>query len=166
LELTVETMNDGRMVQISGTVHSPSAAGVTISLGGVVNTMAVTDSEGNFSVTVEASSLGTVTGSFTDYRGQTASASADVTDPAPSVSGLTAFQNSEGFWFICGDISDNTLAGTTIVFGGVLSGMTLVADSSGHFVSDGPVTVNPGDEVSVQAIDPWGTQSEVMIITV
>ena len=57
--MVMETGN-GQYVTVSGQVQSASPGGLTVSLSGVVTASPVTNSMGQFSVTTQASALGTI----------------------------------------------------------------------------------------------------------
>jgi hypothetical protein len=158
--LSVTETGNGTYVTVSGTVNDDAPGGRTVSLGGVASGSAQTSSNGYFSVSVQASSLGTVTATTTDVWGQTSpTAQATLTSPAPTIQNLSVQETTNGKMVsITGKVVDASPAGRTVTLGGVVNGQT-TTNSSGNF----SVTLEASalGQVTAQTTDVWGQSSSV-----
>jgi hypothetical protein len=149
---------NGRWVTISGNVMDEVSSGRTVTLGGVVSGTAVTGSGGSFSVSLEASGLGTVTATTVDPWGQSSAVKqATLSSVAPSLS-IDVMEAAGGMVTVSGTVTDATKAGLTITLGGVASG-TAITNANGYF----SVTVEASalGTVTATTADVWGQSSNV-----
>lgn len=156
----------GGQVTVSGTVSDVTNAGLTITLGGVASGTTTTDANGQFSVTVTATALGTVTATTQDVWGQSSNvAQANFTSAAPVVATFTAVHLYDNRWEFSGTVQDVWPAGTTVEFGGVISGSTTVL-SNGTFTFYCDVTPGTNGNAEAVATDWWGLESAVKTVLV
>jgi hypothetical protein len=148
LTYTVVQMNDPGVVitgQVSGTYNAYSTVQFT---GAVVNSI-TTNATGNFSFTVNAQYLGTVTGIGWDNRGvQTNALMRSVNSLDPTFMSFTAYQGSNNMWTFSGHVNNEALAGNKVTFQGFsqFEGAYVYTDANGDFSYD--VTLDAG---------AWGT---------
>lgn len=151
-------------VTVSGTVTDLDAAGRTVTLGGVAYGTVVTDSSGNFSLTTTASGLGQLTATVSDAWWQSATASATLTSNAPVIQNFEAARGANNVWTFTGKVVDESPAGLTVRFGGLmlLTSQTATVDENGNFtltcVLD-PMMTMSGNATAV-VTDWWGISSD------
>jgi hypothetical protein len=156
--LTVSETGNGRMVNVSGTVMDEAPAGRTVTLGGVVSGTTNTDSNGHFSVTLEASSLGMVTAVTSDAWGQeSAVAQATLFSAAPVITNLTIVESGpDRTVTVSGMVSDLSPSGRTVTLSGVVSGMVM-SGSNGYFSAT--LQASQLGTMFAQTTDVWGQTS-------
>lgn len=155
----------GRQVTVSGTVTDCfNPAFKLINISGQACGMTMTNSQGQFSVTVQANSLGYITA--TEWSDPSSAASALLTDVTPVISEFTACEHPGNMWILEGTVSYSRGAQLMVVnFGGVpvsLRYQTTMTNTSGHFelsvLLNG--TISDNGSVWAQTISPWGTRSD------
>ncbi|HUY34029.1 MAG TPA: hypothetical protein VMV69_14875 [Pirellulales bacterium] len=158
--LTVMETGNGKYVTVSGEVQSASPGGLTVSLSGVVGASPVTDSSGNFSVTTQASGLGTIDAATTDVWGVgSATTQVQLTNAAPSVSMMVAETGPDRTLTVSGHVTDTVEGGIVVTIGGIVSG-TATTDSSGNY----SLTAQASGQgtVTASATDIWGLISTLV----
>jgi hypothetical protein len=152
------------MVTLSGRVTDEHPGGLTVNFGGVVTGSAVTNADGTFSITLQASALGQVQAMTTDTWGVgSAVASATVANGAPQLVAVSAVEGTNNVWTIQGTVSDECAQGLTVSFSGLPSveGKTATVSSNGTFCLI--VTLQPGECGTISALttDWWDTTSNL-----
>lgn len=149
----VRPTGNGTYVQLSGSVHDESPAGLSVSFSGVVSGSATTDASGNFSLIALASSLGNVAAATSDVWGVASQpAAATLSDSGPVVQLNPPQHNVNGTVTVSGTVSDITPGGISVSVTGVVGG-TATTDSSGAF----SLTVQPSGSGTIMATatDVW-----------
>jgi hypothetical protein len=148
-------------VTLTGQLTDIDKAGQTITFTGVANGTAVTDSEGNFSLTTTASALGAIDAAETDLWGQAGCAEVTVSRDAPDI---TSFQAIGGFgttWLFQGQVTGPNVEGLIIQFGGLpsLDGQTAVVEADGSFAFTRTLAEGENGTVTAITTDAWGQDS-------
>jgi hypothetical protein len=149
-------------VQLTGSVSDDGAvSGLTVSFSGVVSGSTSTDEDGDFSVVLTASALGTITATVTDDGGLGSDpCSADLTNVAPSIS-VSARQVTGGCWIIEGSVSDEWAYGLTVTLSSsnrLIDGVSVEVGSNGGFefsILDPNANLS-GATVAASVTDWWG----------
>jgi hypothetical protein len=162
--LTLSVIYNGRTsVTLSGTVTDPAAspAGLTVTFTGVVAGTAVTDSNGNFTLTTNAACLGVVDATTVDSLGNNSNtASVTLTAPAPVINDFTAVEGPGQIFTFSGTVTDQTPGGLSVGFGGIpaLVGQSATTNGGGAFSLTVQLQDNGSDNGTAwaQTADWWG----------
>jgi hypothetical protein len=171
LTLTL-TYNGRNSITLSGSATDAyaSVAGLTITFSGVFIGTAVTDSSGNFTVTTNVFTLGTISASTADSRGVSFGASVTVQANPPVVSGFTAVEGNNLSFTFSGTVTDPSAAGMTVSFGGIpsLAGQSTTVNADGSFSLAVQLQVDGSDNGTAwaQTTNWWGLQSNVATVSV
>jgi hypothetical protein len=149
-------------VLLEGSVSDDGpVSGLAVGFTGVVVGSTSTDADGNFSVVLTASALGTITATATDEGGLSSDPSnADLTNLPPTIS-VTARQVAGGCWIIEGSVSDEWAYGLTVTLSSshpLLDGVSVEVGSNGGFefsILD-PTANLSGATVAASVTDWWG----------
>lgn len=154
--------NTGKSITISGQLTNHADPGFQmISIGGVALGTALTDQNGNYSITLEADELGDVTVQAMDES--TDVEQFTLTDVAIGLYSFTGVEGTNRFWTFTGTASySRSFDSITILFGGfpvTLDGQSTTTNSSGVF--EFVIQLN-GDNSDngfawAKAQSPWGT---------
>jgi hypothetical protein len=173
LTLTASGQGASGAITLSGRVTDESAAGLTVIFRGAVTATAVTDNNGDYSLTTTSWRPGNVTVQTTDAWGLTSNTpSATLTNTAPVISNFTAVPTSGGYWTFQGQVTDEYAPGQTVRLSGIptldgTSGYTTVTvGSNGWFDFSVQLTSQDHGCVSAQAIDWQGLMSDVVTYNV
>jgi len=163
------TPGERRMVTIAGEVFDEHPGGLTVTLGGVVNVSTTTDEHGLFSVTLDVSHLGNVSGLTHDAEGLASNlALGAITTLKPEILNLT--------WSLIGDtctirgqVNDESPEGLVVVFDSSMAafaGMTATVDAGGWFELSETI---PMDQtlwatITLQVTDWWGISSDLFSV--
>jgi hypothetical protein len=168
ITLTASGQGAGGAITLSGQVTDESAAGLIVTFRGAVTATAVTDNNGNYSLTTTSWGPGNVTAQTTDVWGLTSNApSAALTNTAPVLSNFTAVPSNGGYWTFQGQVTDEFAPGETVRLSGIptlngTSGSTTVTvGSNGWFEYSVQLTSQDHGCVSAQATDWLGLTSDV-----
>jgi hypothetical protein len=160
----------GRQITLSGTLSDhPNPSLQTITICGRANALAMTNMQGQFSVTVEANGLGTVSATAADHSTNTPTVT--LTD-APISLTLNAVEGAGHLWTLSGDVTyARGLTWMTVLFGGTpvsLQYWMAGTNSSGHYETGVMLNGTPSDNGTVWAkvFSPWGTVSELALDTI
>jgi hypothetical protein len=161
LTLTV-TYGAQRTVTLSGRVTDESPGGLTVNFTGAAAGSTVTNADGTFSLTLQASCLGPVTATTADCWGVvSAPASVAISSMAPQITKVTCSEGINNIWTFQGKVTDESAYGLTVTFSGLpsLQGRTVKVQADGSFTLI--VQLQPGEEGTVQATvnDWWGLAS-------
>ena len=162
-------MNGQKSVTLSGSVSALDPAGLTVTFTGAVNAATVTDADGNYSLTVDADTLGDVQATTVDAFEQTSNtATASVAVAAPVLSNFTG-SYAAGVVTITGKITHPDAAGMAVTIQGepesLENGVTATADANGDFSYSFDATASDQGSVSASSVDVWGQQSNVPSFT-
>ena len=133
ITLTTRMMTGTKAVYFMGRVtNTPNPGGLTVQLSGVASGTATTSANGTFMVQLVASGLGTEYAATAD--GQSNTAQATLTDPAPTVDQFEWGEGAGGMFDFSGHVSGG-YQGETVNLGGLydLQGKTATLDASGDF---------------------------------
>lgn len=162
------TYDPNRQVTLTGQLSGQSGplAYQGINLGGVVNGSTLTDSQGNYTITLGVSQLGQVTAASAD--GQSNTATATLVNGAPVISSFTATFEGGGMWEIAGSVSGAPTQGESVSFGGIpaLNGASANVNPDGSFTLFIMVNNGNGGIATAQAVDWWGDISPVATTSV
>jgi hypothetical protein len=152
-----------------GPVQSVPMSGVTVVFHGAASGSAITDPNGNFALTTNASGLGEVDAGTAD--GQSNMASVVLSSSAPFISNFAAFEEgSTHVWDITGHVTDGNFSaqGLTVLIGGSPvtiyyngQGRSATVDAYGNFdlcISLNGTSSDNGN-ISAMVTDAWGLQS-------
>ena len=162
-------MNGLNSVTLQGAVSAPNPAGLTVTLAGTVNTTAVTDANGNYSVTLNAANLGNVQATAVDGDGAVSNtATAALTCPTPVISNFACVDNA-GVVTLSGTVTHPDENGMAILLQGVppslQNGVTVTAGSGGNFTYTFTAAANDAGTVEASCADCWSQQSNVATAT-
>ncbi len=162
LTVTVTPTGSGKSVTVSGQVSDSNPANLTVTFSGVVSGSAVTDSNGNFSLTTTATDLGEVDASVTDGAGQSASASTQLAVAPPTLT-LNLTMDQQRTITLSGQVSGSDVTEDMVTFTGVASG-SAGPGTNGSF----SLTTQASQLGDVQAVvtDVWGQASALAKVTV
>jgi hypothetical protein len=169
ITLNVVMLNQ-RNIQLCGQVTEPGAnvSGLTVTISGEATGTTTTNSNGVYSVVLQAAALGDVHAKTVDGAGQ-ASNDAVYTlacDP-PVIQNFTASQNGN-IWTFTGTVVDESAPGETVTFGGIsqLNGKTATVNSNGTFSLSVWLPSGLDNTVWAQDTNWWGQQSEEALYNV
>jgi hypothetical protein len=156
------TYGTQRSITLTGRVIDTAPSGLTVWIGGAATGSTITDANGNFSVTLTAASLGTVTATTVNSWGMFSNtASVVLTDTQPVIQNFYCTVLPDGWYQFSGQVVGNNLAGLTVYFGGVPVSLqnqkaTVLAD--GTFTLQLQLNGTPSDNGTVTAnvTDWWG----------
>lgn len=157
----------GTTVTITGTVSAAQAGGLTIVFGGKATGSVITNADGSFSFTAQASGLGDVTVNTADAWGQAApQAQVTLAPTAPQITNFTATETTQGSWTFTGKVTGQNVQGMLINFGGLmtLQGKTALVLADGTFSLS--LSLEEAGTATAQTIDPWGQPSNIASIFV
>jgi hypothetical protein len=142
---------------------APNDAGQTIMIGGYGNsTTTTTDANGNYSVTVPVTQLGTVTGAYMVNGQPQTTASAAVNPAAPQITGFKAVEEPNDYYEFTGTVTGvPNPGGMTITLQGLSSvqGQTITVNANGTFSESFFMNGQTG-EVGAMTMDWWGRNAE------
>jgi hypothetical protein len=152
----------GRWVTLTGKVTDIDPGGQRVNFSGVVNSWVTTNADGTFSLTTQASALGTITAGTTDsWQQSSAPVKVTVACPAPVISNFTASGGPNRVWTFSGQVAARNASELTINFGGIpsLKGETVQVAADGTFTLS--VVLQPGEMgmVWAETTDCWGQAS-------
>jgi len=168
LVYTVDNMNDPD-VTISGHVYSNYCENAAVQFSGAVSYSLNTDAYGNFSFTVAANYLGTITGIAWDNQGAMSSpVENQIGSVPPEFAYFIASAGYNNVWTFSGHVDSECLAGNQIVIQGLAQfegNNTTTTDANGDFC----LTVwlpglNPNSTytITATAYDCWWLSDTVM----
>lgn len=160
LSLSV-SYGSGRMVTLTGQVSDSAPGSLTVSFTGKVVGSVVTNTDGTFSGTFEATALGLVSATVTNGLGFASSAaSVTLVSNAPVISAFLATFETQT-WVFTGRVTDESATGLVVHFSGLpsLEGKTAVVQADGTFQLI--VLLQQGEEGTAlaKATDWWGLDS-------
>ncbi len=144
-----------RTVTVIGSVAAAQKGGRTVTLGGVLTGSAVTNSEGVFSYTGNASGPGYITAQTTDIWGQESNvAQYWVNGIVPVITNFQITRNGYGQWVASGTVTGGDVNGIGVAIGGITSGSGTVNGGSFSII----VGIGPGafGTVTAVATNGWG----------
>jgi hypothetical protein len=160
-----------------GPVQNTGMSGVTVVFRGSASGSAVSDPNGNFSLTTNASNLGEVNAVTSDGQSNTASVFLSQ-GGGPVISNFAATEEGNShYWDITGHVTDGNFSaqGLTVLIGGAPvtinnsgQGRSAAVDAAGNF--DLCICLNgtssDNGNISAMVADAWGLQSNQPITTI
>lgn len=144
-------------IVVSGHVTAADPQNCTVCLGGVVNVTATPDAQGNFSIPLNATALGTITAQAVDLWTQSSlPTAADLTTPAPGVT-LAVASNGTHEVTLTGHVTGQDPQSTVVHFTGAVTGTT-TPDASGNFTYTATATAI--GTIAASAVDYWAQASD------
>jgi hypothetical protein len=159
------TYGSQRQVTVSGTVMDESPGGLTVTFNGVVTGTTSVWGGGHYSFTTNASGLGQVTATVTDWWGLNSQpAQAQVTSMKPWITNFQGTRGLGNWWTFTGQVSDESATGLTVQFGGLASLQTQSATVNDQGTFEETVQLKPGEQgtATAQTTDWWGLQSDTV----
>lgn len=162
MTLTI-TRGSGNLVTVSGVLTDEDPGGRTVTLGGVLSGSTVTNGDGSYSLTGNASGYGPITGSANDPWGNGATASGDFAHQAPKIVNFVAVQGTNNVWEFKGQVLDEVPNGITVRFGGLseLLNRSTITQYDGSFTFCTMLMPNEHGTATAQAQDSFGLYSNV-----
>lgn len=156
------TYGAGRMVTLSGQVSDGIPGSLTVSFAGKAVGSVVTNNDGTFSGTFEASALGLISATVTNGLGFVSSAATvTLASNAPVISEFAAALQGGTTWIFSGRVTDENHTGLVVRFDGLasLEGKTATVQANGTFSLN--VQLEPGEAgmALAEATDWWGLDS-------
>jgi hypothetical protein len=143
---------------------TPTPGGVTVEFRGAATGTATTDGDGNYSVTLTANQLGTVTAATNDEQCNTVQLT--LTSMPPRIVDFGWSVSPTGMTTFSGRVIDESAPGLTVTFGGEpesVQGQTTTVGADGWFHFSVLLNGGPADNGMVTAVvtDWWGLQSQI-----
>ncbi len=154
---------DQTTITLSGQVSDDQPSGLTVTFSGAASGTAVTDAGGNFSVTMQATSLGVVQATVTDGLGIISNpATVTLAVAAPSITNLSDSVGDDNVWTFQGTVAAPSPNGITVTFNGLpsVANQTVTTQADGTYVLIVAMQATENGTVTVQATDCWGQTSE------
>jgi hypothetical protein len=156
-------LNNGRQVDLKGTVTDTNPASVALTFTGVASGTTTADATGRFDFVAQASGLGTVDAVAQDGQkstSNTATATFAVTPPSLT---LTISYGSQRTVTLSGRVTGPAVGSLTVTFTGVVTGSTTTkADGTFTLTTQASALGN----VQATAADVWGQSSSAVQVTV
>lgn len=152
----------GRTVTLSGQVTDTVPGSLTVSFTGKVVGSVVTNSDGTFSGTFEASALGLISATVTNGLGFVSSASAvTLVSNAPVISDFVGVLQTGTMWIFSGRVTDEGHTGMIVRFDGLasLDGKTATVQANGTFSLTVQLQPNEEGTALAETTDWWGLVS-------
>jgi hypothetical protein len=160
------TYNGKANVTLSGTVTDPNGvADLIVSFTGQVSGIAVTNANGSFTLTTNASGVGVVNAVVVDNRGDSSPvATVTLSATGPTITNFAAVEGYDQIFTFTGDVTDQPPGGLPVTFGGVpsMAGQTTTTNADGSFELVVQLNANGSDNGTVwaQTTDWWGLTSQ------
>lgn len=152
----------GRQVTITGSVSDSNVQGRAVVFTGAATGSTTCNANGEFSATLTASTLGTVTATVYDSVGQYSDTdTCTLTSGVPSLSNLNISEHDNRWYNITGLVTDESPGGLTVYFGGQpvsLAGLSTTVNSDGTFSLWVQLNGTSSDEgtAHINVSDWWG----------
>jgi hypothetical protein len=151
----------GKQVTLSGKVTDAQPGGLVVTFTGVVGGTTTTDGNGNYSVTLTASSLGQISATTQDvWALNSAAASVTVSDVGPTI---TIFGSQRGnIWTFSGHVTGNFAPGSVVTFSGPadINGKTATIGSDGSYSLSVMLSSSDVGWVTASVTDIWGLAAD------
>jgi hypothetical protein len=151
-----------QMVTLSGQVSDDQPGGLTVTFTGAVTGSVVTNSDGTYSLTIPASSLGAVQASVTDSLGLVSNtATVTLACAAPVIANASVTRDGDNDWMFTGTVVAQDPDGLTVTFGGMsaVAGLTETTEPDGYFCLVVQLPAGETGTVTAQTTDWWGQTS-------
>jgi hypothetical protein len=158
----IVTYDPGKYVTLTGQVTGTNIRGnQTIQFSGVVIGTTTTDMNGNYSATLKAQNLGSVTAVATGglYCNPV---TATLVSQVPTITNFKAINEGNGVWLFTGSVSGPPTQGEVVDFGGIgaLQSTQVAVNSNGTFSFTAMVPIGGGGVAWAEAVDWWGDTSQ------
>lgn len=162
------TYGASKQITVVGQVYDENPSGLTVTLSGTASGTTTADENGQYRVTLTASSLGTLNVQTVDALGlQSNIATWMLTNQRPTISGFSYRSLGNNTYEFTGHVADDwSNAGLTVVFGSdidVVDGKTAVTDSNGDFSLIVQIPAGEIGDVWVTVNDCWALTSDVVL---
>ncbi len=145
---------------VTGQVIDEIPGGLTVIIGGAVQTTLTTEWNGSFNVTLYGGQLGTISATVTDWFGQASiAATASITSDAPEIINFSAIVDESGQLRIEGQVVDENPQYLTVAVTWLGQSYTVCTDYQGRFWWSCGVTVGQEGWAGAKATDWWGLDS-------
>jgi hypothetical protein len=158
------TYGEGRSITLSGTLSGvPTVANQTIQIAGQANGTAVTDANGNYTVTLTATALGDVHVGYDPNTWTTVT----LTDTAPTLNDFFGNEGENRVWTFTGTTTYNrSYSDLTVYFGGApvsIRGESTEVSTDGTYSLGVQLngTITDNGTASAWVVDAWGLKSNV-----
>jgi hypothetical protein len=150
-------------IEIAGQVTDENPGDLYVYFTGIYDGYAVTNSDGSFSITVVAGSLGSITGTVTDSAGQSSdSVVVGFTTDKPAISNFQGVRDNDNTWTFSGHVEDECPLGLEVYFGGLdsLNERSATVDANGDFSLTWTLAEGETGSVWAQVTDWWSVLSD------
>ncbi len=120
-----------KQFQICGTISDETPGGCTVTISGAASGTVSVGSNGQFSGTFSVPSLGYISAVAYDGTQNGSASTTNLTNAAPSISGLMASAGNNGIWTISGTVSDEAAYGLTVTLTGLPNGTEVATCAAG-----------------------------------
>jgi hypothetical protein len=152
------------MVRLQGTLTDTDPSTTWVNFGGEVSGSVEAAASGNFSTTLPASGLGTVTAVATDKAGNTSGQVSATIVLAPPQITMTISYGTGHQLILSGTVTDQYPSGLKVTFTGVVpSGSSTTTDANGNFIVT--LSANKLGDVLATTTDTWGQASNTAKVT-
>jgi large repetitive protein len=150
-------------VTLTGKLTDIDMAGQTVSITGAETGSVVTDANGNFTITADASTIGAIEVSADELWGDATTAVVNLQAAAPVIQNFGASCILGTLWTFQGTVVGVNLQTFWIVFGGLptITGLTAVLGANGTFSLTRNLPVGTVGTATAQAIDALGITSNL-----
>lgn len=152
-----------RTITLTGRVFDLNPGGLTVNFTGVVNSSAVTGPDGSFSLTTQASTLGTVEAVTKNAQGVASDkVTVLIVSGTPTISNFAAAQGFENQWTFTGKVTDESADGLVVSLGGLdsLQGQTIAVGADGWFRITIQLQEGETGVATALTTDWWGLTSQ------
>src|SRR5579871_146672 len=138
--ITLQVINSsGGSATLSGTVYDSNPSGLAVTLSGAISATVTTDSQGNFSLTVQPNEVGTVYAYTEDGNGSLSNtAEIVIAQPPPTIQGLNWVPIDNGQYKFTGQVVGAYVPGSLVTLSSQVPG---VNGAQGTVGSDGTFTI-------------------------
>lgn len=158
---------DEKQITLSGKVIDEAPGGRTVTFNGAATGTTTTDANGNFSITLTATTLGTVGAYTMDPAGHPSnSATVTLTSTAPKITNFYCTEEGDGWFEFHGQVTDEDVQGLVVRFGGALVSLQnqtdqVEGDGWFHFRIQLNGTQSDEGTATAQVTDWWGLTSNI-----
>jgi hypothetical protein len=148
-----------KSVTLSGQVVDEYPSGLTVTFSGAYSGSTTTDSNGFFTLTYTASSLGSVTASTVDASSQSSNTpSTTLSNMAPVITSFTYTYEGNGYYLFVGTVYDEFVEGLVVAF----DGLATLQSQTANVLADGTFSLyvqlngTPSDDgLAVATVTDW-----------
>ncbi len=147
-----------KQFQISGTVTDETPGGCTVTISGAASGTVSVASNGQFSGTFNVPSLGAISAVANDGTQNGSASTTNLTNAAPTITGLAAVAGNNNSWTISGTVSDEAAYGLTVTLTGLPNGTEVATcGAGGSFSITVTIPANTSGQVTATVTDWYGS---------